>query len=302
MRVRLAHLAPTVGALVLAGCVSLGTPLSDVPLVPLPPVPLGAPDHPPPEAPPVEAPVVKPAPAAPVVKKTAQQLHQEALARKGELGSYIVRLTRREVVGGRAQPEEVMLFRFRAHPWSVYFKWLGKSGKGREVVHVKGQYGNKIHSLLAAGDVPFTPAGKRMALAPDSIFVKSACRHPITEAGLAASIDRIGRLLANVAANGTRAGSVDVIGPLRRPEFDKPVLALQHTIPPRFDPTLPQGGKRAYYFCPDSKLPMLVVAHDEKGREVEYYHYDRLLLGVKLDDADFDPERLWRKPDARASR
>jgi hypothetical protein len=237
-----------------------------------------------------------------VAKKTAQQLYQEAAARKGDLDSYIVRLTRREVVSGRAQPEEMMLFRFRAKPWSVYFKWLGKAGQGREVLYVRGQHGGKIHSLLAAGDMPFTPAGKRMALAVDSIFVKSACRHPITEAGLAANIDRIGRLLANVAAKRDKAGSIAVLGPLERPEFEKPVQAIQHTIPPGADATLPQGGKRTYYFCPDSKLPMLTIAHDEKGREAEYYRYDRLLTNVKLDDADFDPERLWRKPDARASR
>src|SRR5262245_56767931 len=131
MQVRLALLAPLGTFLLLAGCV-------DIPLVPVPPPPLGRPDNasPPPEAPPVSAatpPTAPATPAAPVVKKTAQQLYQEAVARKGDLDSYIVRLTRREMVGGNAQPEEVMLFRFRAKPWSVYFKWLGKAGQGREV-------------------------------------------------------------------------------------------------------------------------------------------------------------------------
>jgi len=43
------------------------------------------------------------------------------------MDSYIARLTRREQVNGKKQPEEIILFKFRQQPWSVYFKWLGES-------------------------------------------------------------------------------------------------------------------------------------------------------------------------------
>ena len=140
---------------------------------------------------------ILPIPAAPrrrllVETYDLKQVIQQANDSYGKLDSYVARLTRREQINGKNKPEELMLFMFRKAPWSVHFKWLGTEGHDREVVYVNGQYESKIHTLLAAGDVPFMPAGKRMSLAPDSFLVKSAARYPITEAGMGASIDRIG--------------------------------------------------------------------------------------------------------------
>src|SRR5262249_40516470 len=154
--------------------------------------------------------------------------------------------------------EEVLLFKFRKRPWSVYFKWLGKEGHGREVLYVKGRHQDKIHSLLAAGDIPFMPAGKRMALAPDSLLVRSACRHPITAAGIAASIERLAAVQSAVERGDRKNGTLALLGPLNRPEFDRAVRALVHTLPPRLDPSLPKGGKRTYYFNPTTGLPSLI--------------------------------------------
>src|SRR5205814_2049977 len=165
------------------------------------------------------------------------------------------------------------LFKFRKAPWSVYFKWLGKEGKGREVLCVRGKYEGKIHTLLAAGDVPFMPAGKRMALSPENPLVRSSCRHPISQAGIGSSIERLGRLLAAQERGDKRQGTLALRGPIKRPEFEQPVHALEHVMPPGFDPSLPAGGKRVYHFDPETKLPTLLTATDEKGREVEYYRY-----------------------------
>lgn len=312
----------------LAGCVTLGRPLPDtqviaqdapaqvqeVPLVPVPPPPVGEPPPgttPPPIAttppavpgttppPPVEIPPPTP-PAAnnAAADVTARQLYQAALARYQTLDSFIVRLIRREVVKGEMQPEEVILFKFRKEPFSVYLKWLGKEGQGREVVYVKGQHESKIHTLLAAGDIPLVPAGKRMALAPDNILVRSATRHPITEAGFGSIIEKLGRWLAALDRGDRKFGTLAVVGPVSRPEFARPVYGVEHTLPAGLDASLPKGGKRTYYFDPDSQLPTLIQAVDERGHEVEYYRHDRMQPGVKLDDADFDPERLWPKAKA----
>ena len=286
----------------------------EVPLVPVPPLPL-------PLAP--TAPLVSPAnPAAPALNAppmneagnkatltvpevpttppqridNPEQLLRLAREQMSRFDSYIVRLSRREALNGQMQPGEVMMFRFRARPWSVYLKWLGKEGKGREVVYVKGQHENKIHSLLSAGDIPFMPAGKRMALSPDNILVRNACRHPLEQAGLAASVERIGRLLANTQDDPKRHGTLKLVGPVARDEFEKPVWGLEHTMPPGLDPTLERGGKRTYFFHPETHLPMLITAFDERGNEAEYYFYDRLQRAVKLDDHDFDPDHLWGKP------
>jgi hypothetical protein len=263
----------------------------DIPLVPLPPVPRGRSEGT--SAPAKALPAPPPAP-------TAKQLHQRAQAHYATIDSYIARLTRREVVKNKANPEEVLLFKFRKTPWSVYFKWLGKEGQGREAVYVKGRYEGKIHTLLAAGDVPFVPAGKRMAVAPDNVFVRSASRHPISEAGIGASIDRLGALIAAQERGDRRPGTLNVQANLKRPEFSKRVAAIEHVIPARAEAELPRGGRRLYCFCPECHLPLLIVTRDERGQEVEYYRYDRLQYPVKLDADDFDPDKLWGKPAAPA--
>jgi hypothetical protein len=209
------------------------------------------------------------------------------------MDSYICRVRRREQVNGKDRPEELLIFKFRKQPFSVYFKFLGPEGRGREVVFVKGQYGNQIHSLLAAGDMPFAPAGKHMAIAPDSIFVRSASRHAITEAGFGACIERFGKLLDAFERGESRVGTVKYLGLVKRPEYETPLEAAAHTIPPGYDANLPRGGRRWLMFNPASGMPVLVLTQDETGHEVEYYCYDRLECPVKLDEDDFNPDKLW---------
>ncbi len=114
-----------------------------------------------------------------------------AVERYDDIDSYIARLTRREQVRGENKPEEVMQFMFRKEPWSVYFKWVGPAGRGREAIFVKGQYDGKIHTKLAAGDMPLAPPGSAWPWRRTVCCVRSASRHPITEAGFGASIERL---------------------------------------------------------------------------------------------------------------
>jgi hypothetical protein len=218
---------------------------------------------------------------------------REAEERYAGIDSYIARMRRRERINGKERPEELLLFRFRKEPWSVYFKFLGQEGQGREVLYVKGQHGNMIHTLLAAGDVPLMPAGKRMSFAPDSPLVRSASRHPITEAGLGKIIERCGRLLEATERGDPRVGTVRYLGLVKRPEYDVPLEAAEHQIPPGYESSLPRGGTRCIMFDPQSRLPVLIFTRDETGQEVEYYCYDRIGFPVRLDDEDFDPDRLW---------
>jgi hypothetical protein len=309
------------GCLALIGCMTMGRPLDtvrahsaseaatktppEVPLVPVPPPPLGAaePASPitPVSAPPsdgVPSPGTSASPPAPAPAVTARQLHKAALESYAAIDGYIVRLRRREQVKTDLNPEELIKLTFRKSPWSVHLKWLGKQGQGREVVFVPGQYGGKIHTRLAAGDVPLVPAGKRMSFLPDNLLVRSASRHPITEAGIGAGVDRIGATLDGIERGAANMGTVVVLTGMKRPEFKAPVCGLEHRLPPGLDPSLPKGGKRTWFFDPETKLPMLIVTY-EADRLVEYYHYDRLESPVKLLDADFDPDQLWGKPAGR---
>jgi hypothetical protein len=245
---------------------------------------------------PVPDPPVSSSPAPPQTPVLGPvELYQEAAKRYAEFDSYIARLRRREFFKGKMKPEEVLLFMFRKQPWSVHCKWLGKVARGREVVYVRGEHDNKIHTLLAAGDHPFLGAGHRLSLEVGSVFVRAACRHPITEAGIGASIHRLG-VLIEAGERGDRSGGVlKALGPMKRPEFRRPGHALEHVIPPGVESTLPRGGRRLYWFQASTGLPVLIQTFDDQDREVEYYCYDRLLYPVHLDEKDFDPDQLWGK-------
>src|SRR5947208_3556785 len=180
-----------------------------------------------------ELPPVRPAmyqlPEAPESKPDVdapRRLFREAVAAYARQPSYIARLKRREWANGRPRPEETLIFKFREDPWSVHFKWLGQEGQGREVLYVRGQHGDKLHILTAANDVPFTPGGRHLALALDSLLVRSASRYPITEAGIGRLIERYGRLL-DAVDNKQAGAAVKYLGPAQRPEYATPLEGVE---------------------------------------------------------------------------
>jgi hypothetical protein len=88
-------------------------------------------------------------------------------------------------------------------------------------------------------------------------------------------------------------GAIRYVGLIKRPEYEQPLEAAEHEMPPGYEPTLPRGGKRWIMFEGETRLPVLVITKDETGHEVEYYCYDRIAFPVKLDDDDFNPDKLW---------
>lgn len=278
---------------------------TEIPLVPVPPLPRSStPTVPPvapsqvrtmPQADPGTA-LKQPAPQ-PGAGPTARQLVQQAMAAYAGFDSYIARLTRREPARGKNN-QEILIFYFRKNPWSIHFKWLAGEGQGREVLYVKDRYENKLHTLLAAGDVPLLPAGRRISLPIDSPLVKMANRHPITHAGLGPMIERFGQALDAADRGDFRQGKFTVLGTQGRPDYEEgPLVLVEQTLPPGADEDAPAGGRRLIGFDLRLGLPVLAILYDEQNREVDYYRFDRLQLGVHLNDADFDPDQMGKRND-----
>ncbi|MBI3406801.1 MAG: DUF1571 domain-containing protein [Planctomycetes bacterium] len=223
-----------------------------------------------------------------------RDLYGKAARRYAGIDSYVLRLRRREMVGDQRMPEELMILKYRQQPMSVYLKWLGPEGKGREVVYVQGRYDNKLQVRLAAGDIIFMPAGKRMAFAPDNPLVTAKSRYPITEAGLGPLIARFGRLVEALDKGDKSQGSAKYLGPMQRPEFEHKLETVQQILPRKIDPLFPRGGLRLWFFDPETQMPLLVISQDDTGREVEYYCHDRIQFSVGLDNDDFNPDLLWK--------
>ena len=221
-------------------------------------------------------------------------LYERAAQRLAGMDSYIFRMKRRETVNGKKQPEEVVQVKLRREPYSVYLKWLNPECKGRETVYVRGKYDDKMQLVLAANDAfPFSPAGMRWSIAPDDPMARARSRYPITETGFAAMVDRFGKMVAAVEKGDTREGTAKFIPHLKRPQFPAQLDAVLQVMQPGNDPHFPKGGERLWCFDPATGLPALVVAKDATG-EVEYYCYDHIQT-VRLDEDDFNPDRLWRK-------
>jgi Protein of unknown function (DUF1571) len=243
--------------------------------------------------PPSGAPLDGSAPVAtPASGNSPRQLYQRAAEVYAGIDSYTARLRRREQVGGKDMPEELILAQFRKKPFSVHFKWIACEAQGRELIYVQGQFEDKIHTLLAPSDPKFF--SRVMALPADSALVRSRSRYPITDAGLGNLIARFGHVL-DVAEKTGPTMPVKSLGLVKRPESAEMLQGVEVTYPPRVDPLLPDGCRRWWFFDPQNGLPVLVITTDPAGREVEYYCYDRLLYPVKLDNADFDPTRLGKE-------
>ena len=108
-------------------------------------------------------------------------------------------------------------------------------------------------------------------------------------------VDAFGTLVDAAEKKDPRFGNLKYLGILHRAEFAAPCEAAEQIIPPGAEPLLPRGGRRLWAFETSSGLPNLIITQNELGQEVEYYCYDFFQYPVRLDDADFDPEKLWPK-------
>jgi hypothetical protein len=222
-------------------------------------------------------------------------LERLAAERLAGTPAFIARLRRREQVDGKQRPEELILFKFRLEPASIYMKWLGNEAKNRELIYVKGQHDDMLHVFLAANDPSGLSAnGRRTVMRPDSPSGLGKERYPVCETGVAALIARFGKLVDAVERGDDKVGSVKSLGSVKRPEFDAPVVAVMHLIPPGVDSGLPKGGQRLWYFDATLRFPVLVIAHNAQGQEVEYYCFDNILFPARIEEEEFNPAKLGR--------
>jgi hypothetical protein len=108
-------------------------------------------------------------------------------------------------------------------------------------------------------------------------------------------IDGFGVLVDASEKKDTRLGTLSYLGSVRRHEFPSPCEGAEQIIPPGAEPQLPQGGRRLWAFDVASGLPTLIITQNEVGQEVEYYCYDLFQFPVRLDNDDFNPDKLWPK-------
>lgn len=263
---------------------------------PLPP--LAKTDPPPKAAPAPES------PRAAFARNLAESKKVVAAANEkwNAIDTYDCVVTRRELAPNKTTTDEVVFYQFRKNPMAVYIRNISEAGKGREVVYNPTKHGDTLHTILGQGDGKFgLKAGDRAPeLTPDSPFVKNKTRYSIREAGFGNPISRFAAWVAKAEKGELPADALVYLGPVTRPEFKQPVVGVQLKLRPGDDPLLPTGGTRLWFFDRDQEspacgLPLLIIATEPNGKEVEYYLFEKLRFGAKYPDIDFSPDRYGKK-------
>jgi hypothetical protein len=222
-------------------------------------------------------------------------LYRAAMQRHAATPAYYALFHRRELADGVERPEELILFKYRKEPASIYMCWQGKESKNRELIYVQGQHGSMLHVAPGPGDSLLGGmTNRQVILRPDTPHGLGKERYPVVETGIGALIERFGKLV-EAHDRGAPIGTLKYLDKVKRPEADVPLETVLHVFGPGVDPTLPQGGQRLWFFDPDLHFPILVIAHDAQKREAEYYFYDKLLFPSRVPEETFNPATIGRK-------
>jgi hypothetical protein len=243
---------------------------------------------------------VAPSPTARHVAEV-KKLAATAAEKWAKVDSYEAVVTRRELAPNKEMSEDTVLYQFRKEPTAVYIKNLGESGKGREILYNPRQHGDKIYAVIGEGDSRFLkPGTKAPAVSPDMPMVKEKSRYSIREAGYGTPIARVAGWAAKTEAGKIPAENLTYLGEVTRKEYPYPLLGVQLKLRPGDEALMPNGGTRQWYFDPKPEspsfgFPVLIIATEPSGKEVEYYLFEKIKMNVKFTDADFSPDRMGKK-------
>lgn len=207
-------------------------------------------------------------------------------------------LTRREINPQGAATSEVVQFQYRREPMSVHTHTISESGKDREVLYSPAKHGDKIYLKIGKGDErAFLKVGSVLDVSPDNAMVKEKARYSIRDASIGKSATRLADTVAKIEAGKLPADALLYLGPVKRDEYAYPLTGVTLAMKPGDDPLFPNGGTRHFYFdlkekSPSFGLPVLTFATDDKGKEAEYYLFEKVKSPADLTDAHFDPKRL----------
>jgi hypothetical protein len=247
--------------------------------------------YPPPERPPASPEGPRPVGSLTSAAQAASDLDEPirlvTLAQESYRGvrDYQCRMVKREWVGSRLQPENVMLMYARTAPFSIYFRWLAPADlAGQEVCYVAGRYNNnmRVRPRGLLGAVGF------VTLDPNDPRARQSSRHSITEAG-------IGPLINQLAAGWQRERAWNMTQ-VRLAEYDfdghrcTRVEMIHATNPDRrfFH------YRDVVYFDKETHLPLRMEAYywpsraGDPGQLLEMYSYVGLRLNVGLGDDVFN--------------
>jgi hypothetical protein len=254
------------------------------------------------KAPAAPAPVMPtgPSPAALNIAEV-RKLSTFASEKWAKIDTYEAIVTRRELTPAKEMSEDIVLYQYRKEPMSVFMRNIGDAGKGREILYNPTKHGDKIYIMIGEGDNRLFKAGfKAPPLSPDNPQVKERTRYSIREAGYGTPIAKVASWVAKAESGKIPADALTFLGPVERKEYPYALLGVSLKLRPGDETLMPNGGTRQWFFDPNPEStsygwPVLIIATEPNGKEVEYYLFEKIKLQVRFTEADFAPERLGRK-------
>ena len=228
-------------------------------------------------------------PLVPVLKIAEQGLKRI----DADVQDYSATLIKKERVRGRLTDNQYLFVKVRHQPFSVYISFLAPEDfKGREVIYVAGQNGNK---LLAHEGRGWKARIGMVSLKPESPLAMEGQRYPITMMGMRTLTKRLMEVgtqdlrydevkvdtYEGTKINGRVCTCVQATHPFPRKHFRYHIARIfiddEMQMPVRFEAFLwpsKKGGK-----------PVLV----------EQYTYVNIKLNNGFTDLDFDPQNTQYK-------
>ena len=208
----------------------------------------------------------------------------ECQARFDKVRDYTCTFTKRERIDGKLSKLNIMSMKVRNAPRSVYMRFE-QPYRGREAIYVEGRNRGRVlaHDVglnkFLAGTLELEPRGAR---------AMQECRHPITEAGIAALIKTVSERWKAELHDAESVVLFDT-----RLSIGQARCLLIEAIHPGAGPNYVFHKVRLFIDV-ELGFPIRFEGYDwprEEGGEaelVEEYAYGNLKLNVGLADHDFD--------------
>jgi hypothetical protein len=200
--------------------------------------------------------------------------------------SYQLVFQKQERVNGTLEPTEVIEVFFRAHPFSVFMRWLQGARAANEVLYVQGENGGKLlaHPTGIAG--LFVRYVARDVEGPDA---QAEGRYSIKDVGLKATLQRTLRDWKAAKQHGARQ---EYLGVRKVPEAgNQRCYMLRQTSPV---PDAEGVSETTVYIDTENWFQVGTVLRDAAGQLLGDYYYRDIQLNPHFSPDQFQPSALSR--------
>jgi hypothetical protein len=205
-----------------------------------------------------------------------------------EVRGYTVTLVKRERLGGRLNPQEVIHASYRVNPHSVLLEWKSEpTGQAERVLYVEGANGDQM-LVRPKSRLARAVAGAVVTIDPEGKEARAGGRVSIRDFGMEKAAERL--LAAWTAASNSGMLHVECRGVQPVPELDgRPCVILERLLQEPDDDGL---HRVVVGFDVETWMHVMTVMTDAKGQLIASYFFRSVALNPELPDAVFDRASL----------